>query len=75
MTRTQRWLASRIGGRRPGLLVFLGLVLIAAGLYSTLVTGDWFYRLGGAFFIAVGAWDMAIGVAALRERRPGPQSG
>src|SRR6476659_1895423 len=68
----QRWLASQ-SGRRPGLLVFLGLTIIAAGLWGVL-SGPGTYRYLGFFFVAVGAFNMAVGIAALRERDSGSPS-
>jgi hypothetical protein len=62
-----RWLASQSAGR-PARLLFLGLVIIAAGLFTFLGTAG-VERYGAGFIIAVGAFNAAIGIAGLRERR------
>jgi hypothetical protein len=53
--------------------VFLGLTIIAAGLWGVL-SGPGTYRYLGFFFVAVGAFNMAVGIAALRERDSGSPS-
>lgn len=62
----QRWLASQ-SKARPALLVFLGLVIVAAGVWT--LSGSGAERYGGAFFLVVGAFNTAVGIAAVRERR------
>lgn len=66
--RVQRWLAGQTKGRPP-LNIFLGLLIIAGGLWG-LLSGEGIIRYGAAFFIFVGAFNLAVGIAALREGPP-----
>jgi len=68
----QRWLARQSAGR-PRRSILSGLVMIAAGVVGTVVSVD-AGRYFGAALIALGALNMAIGIAALSERRPDSHS-
>ena len=64
----RRWLAS--GTDRPRLLIVLGLIIVATGVW-VVVSASGIERYLGAFFIVVGCVNAASGVAALREQRSG----
>ena len=63
----QRWLASQMKGP-PTVLILLGLAIIGSGVLI-LVSASGAVRYGGLVFIPIGAFNTAIGIAALRERR------